>query len=381
MCILCFHLFARHPRQRGGYLFLLPRAQSDGGRDLRFGNALPLPHHLMKRGDSLGNQLRAPVVREHQEKIANDLAGAQPGHDLFDDRVLGFHAHRRAGQKGAQLGGLRVGSGKLVKLPGRRLAGALSQGDVRHGIGVLQARGFQLGLPSRLFTKLLMSDSCVLGVSCMARSVSAPSTARCAASAFSSRRAARSAASISVFAAAAIFCASVSVAARRRCSSAADSRSREARSSATSFSRFASLASASRSSASAAALALAAFLIAELMASAFFRNTGGSNFPKTQTITPATIEKLIHLKISVARPTAAWSASSAARKHTARKSDTTTTPAETRQKRFRVIEPLSRERRDAVELRGCGARVRRKAERRWLGRRGEQRQVRPPRAL
>ena len=124
--------------------------------------------------------------------------------------------HRRARQKRAQLRGLRVRRAKFVELLGSRIGSALRQRDIRQRIRVLEARGLQFGLPSRLFTKLLISDSCACGVSCLASSDSAPSTARFAASAFSSRRAARSAASISAFAAAAIFCASLCVAARRR---------------------------------------------------------------------------------------------------------------------------------------------------------------------
>src|SRR5712664_1882645 len=317
----------------------------------------------MKRGDNLRNQLRAPVVSDHEQKIADDLARTQPGRDFLDNGVLGFHAHRWTCQKCAQFAGLLVGRAKIVKLLGGRLGGALSQGDVRQSIRVLEARGFQFGLPSRLFTKLLISDSCAFGVSCLASSDSAPSTARFAASAFNSRRAARSAASISAFAAAAIFCISLCVAALRRSTSAADSRSANTRSSATSFCRFASLVSASRSCASAAALAFVAFVIAELMASAFFRNTGGSNLPKTQTITPATMAKLIHLKISVARSVATLPLSSAACTLPAAKNTTNRTPVAKRTPRFRVIEPLSRERRDATAFAGCGVQFRRKAAR------------------
>src|SRR6266849_5195533 len=334
----------------------------------------------MKRGDHLRNQQRAPVVRKHKKKITDDLARAQPGHDFLDNAVLGLHAHRRTRQKRAQFRGFSICRAKFVELLGSRLGGALSQRDVRHGIRVLEARGLQFGLPSRLFTKLLMNDSCAFGVSCLARSVSAPSTARFAASAFSSRRAARSAASISAFAAAAIFCASVSVAARRRSTSAADSRSAKARSSATSFWRFASLVCASRSCASAAALALVAFAIAELMASAFFRNTGGSFLPKTQRITPATMAKLIHLKISVARSVAAFPPSSPAFAPTTAKSNTNRILTAKKEERFRVIELLSGERRDAAEFAGRGARFPRKAAPRWLPPRGAPRPVQPPRA-
>src|SRR2546426_9313849 len=34
----------------------LPRAQFDGGRNFRFGDSLPLPNHLVKRGDNLRNR-------------------------------------------------------------------------------------------------------------------------------------------------------------------------------------------------------------------------------------------------------------------------------------------------------------------------------------
>src|SRR5260370_27237849 len=177
----------------------------------------------MKCGDNFGNQLGTPVVHEHKKKIADHLAGAQPGYDFFDDGVLGFHADSRACQKRAQCGGLRVRRAKFVQLLGGRRGSALSKGDIRQRICVLEARGLQFGLHSRLLTKLLMSDSCALGVSCFARSDSAPSTARFAASAFSSRRAARSAASISAFAAAPIFCLTLNLAALRRSTSPAAS--------------------------------------------------------------------------------------------------------------------------------------------------------------
>src|SRR5260370_24899371 len=294
--------------------------------------------------------------------MADNFARTRPSHNFLDDGVLGFHAHCRACQERAQFRGLRISRAKIVKLLASRLGSALCERYVRHRIGVLEARGLQFGLPSRLFTKLLISDSCAVGVNCLARSVSAPSTARFAATAFSSRRAPRSVASISAFAAAAIFCASLSVAARRRSTSAAASLSDNARSSATSFCRFASLLSASRSCPSAAALALVASVIAELTASALFRNTAGSNLPKTHTITPARIAKLIHLKISVARSVAALPPSSAAFAPTTAKSNTNRILTARKKGGLRVIEPLSRERRDVAELAGCGSQFRRKVE-------------------
>src|SRR5260370_1292900 len=204
----------------------------------------------MKRGDDFRNQLRAPVVRDYKKKITDDFACTQPRNDFLNDGVLGFHAHRRACQKRAQFGGLRVRCGKFAELLGSRLDGALGERNVRHRIRVLEARGLQFGLPSRLFTKLLMSDSCACGVSCLASSVSAPSTA-----------------------------------------------------------------------------------------------------------------KLIHLKISVARSAAALPPSPAACAPAAAKNNTNRTPTAKKARRFRVIEPRSRARRDAAEFAGCGARFRRKAAR------------------
>src|SRR5256885_10551751 len=91
--------------------------------------------------------------------------------------------------------------------------------------------------------------------------------------------------------------------------------------------------------------------------------------------------KLIHLKISVARSVDALPPSSAAFAPTTAKSNTNRILTAKKEERFRVIELLSRERRDAAGFRGCGARFRRKVRQRWLRRRGRRRQVYPPRRL
>src|SRR5580704_2441823 len=303
--------------------------------------------------------MRPMVVGNQEQKIAEDFARTQPLDEFFDHRVLVLRRDRGARQKRPQLRRLRVGRSEIVELLGRRLGRALRERDIRQRVRILEARGFQLGLPSRLFTKLLISDSCALGVSCFVRSDSALSTASVAAKAFSSRRAARSAASISAFAAVAIFCASLSVAARSRATSAADSRSARARSSVISFWRFTSLPSASRSCASAAALAAVDFAIAELIAEARPLKNAGAFFRHSQRTTPATIAKLIHLKSSVAFSTAGFSCSSAACTPTAAKSTMNRTPAASNARRFRVIEPLSWERPMEAFVK-CGAQFRRK---------------------
>src|SRR5260370_26467492 len=143
--------------------------------------------------------------------MADNFARTRPSHNFLDDGVLGFHAHCRACQERAQFRGLRISRTKIVKLLASRLGSALCERYVRHRIGVLEARGLQCGLPSRLFTKLLISDSCAVRVNCLARSVSAPSTARFAASAFRSRRPPPSLASLSPFPAPPTFFTSLSL--------------------------------------------------------------------------------------------------------------------------------------------------------------------------
>src|SRR6266705_3347240 len=300
--------------------------------------------------------------------------------DLLDDRVLHFDGHRRACQKRAQLRGFRVHCAKSAELFGGRLRGALFERNVGQSVRVLKARRSQFCLPSRLCTRLLMSDSCAFGVSSWTRSDCAPSTASCAARALSSSRPARSAASISAFAAAAIFSASVCVAARMRATSAADSRAATARSSAISFWMLASLFSASRSCASAAALALPALVIAELIASARRRKNPGAFFQHNQRSTLATMAKLIQLKISLAVCAVALPPCSAARAVATAKKDTKRMLERAKTPRFRLIEPLWRERPgpDGAGLAGleeCGARFRRKAAPPSLPPRGEQPQV------
>src|SRR5207248_11540317 len=105
--------------------------------------------------------------------------------------MLCFYAYCGAHEKRAQFCGLRVRCAKPFQLLGRRLGRTLLLRDVRQCVCVLEARGLQLGIPSRLFTKLLINPACACAVSCSASSDSAPSTASFAASAFNSSRAAR----------------------------------------------------------------------------------------------------------------------------------------------------------------------------------------------
>src|SRR6266704_2023828 len=53
--ILCFDFLARQASQGCRQLFFLCRAQFHSGRNLRFRHALPLPNHLLERGDNLRN--------------------------------------------------------------------------------------------------------------------------------------------------------------------------------------------------------------------------------------------------------------------------------------------------------------------------------------
>src|SRR5215469_157671 len=280
--IVGLDFLAGEPLERGRQLFSLRRGQFYRRTNCRFRNTLTLAQHLLKRRGDLRNQLRAPVIGNHEQEIANDLARAQALDDFLDDFMFGLHADRRACQERAQFRRLCVRRAKISELLRRRLARALLQGDVRQRVCVLQARRLQFGIPPRLFTKLLINPACVCAVSCLARSDSAPSTASFAATAFNSSRAVRSSASISALAAAAIFSMSARVAVRMRSTSAAASRSANARSSETSFSKFPSFVSASRSSASATALALSALVIAEPIASARWRKNRGAFLTHSQ---------------------------------------------------------------------------------------------------
>src|SRR5579859_615338 len=303
---------ARHACQRRRQLFLLRRGQFHRRSDLRFGHTLSLSQNLFKCRNNFGNQLRAPVIRNHEQEIADNFGRTDTAGNLFNHRVLCFDADRRACQKRAQLRRLLIRRAKTLQLLGSGLGGALLQGDIRHRVCVLEACGLQFGIPSRLFTKLLIRPACACAFNCLTRRASAPSTASFAATAFNSSRAARSAASISALAAAAIFSRSDRVATRIRSTSAAASRSAKARSSVTSLSRFASFSSASLYCASAAAFALPALVMAELMASARPWKNPGAFFRQTHKNAPATTAKLIHLKISVAVSAPAAPPSSAA---------------------------------------------------------------------
>src|SRR5580692_7856376 len=129
------------------------------------------------------------MIRDQKEKIANDLPGAGAGCNLFNHAMLRLARHAGACQKIPQLARLTESRREISQLLERRFGRA-----IRERIRVLQACRLQFGLPSRLFTKLSISDSCAAGVSCLASRDSAPSTASDAARAFNSMRAARSAA-------------------------------------------------------------------------------------------------------------------------------------------------------------------------------------------
>src|SRR6185369_5589830 len=92
---------------------------------------------------------------------------------------------------------------------------------------------------------------------------------------------------------------------------------------------------------SASALAAVAFVMAELIVSALLRKTGGVNFRKTQPSSPATIAKLIHLKISTLCSCAAFAPSSAACVPTAKNKTVNSAITKREPTRKRFIEPLS----------------------------------------
>src|SRR6266849_1226167 len=101
----------------------------------------------------------------------------------------------------------------------------------------------------------------------------------------------------------------------------------------------------------------------------------GAFFKHSQSMRPATIAKLIHLKISAAFSDAALPLSSAACALATRKSDTNKTFITKRKRRLRIIEPHSRERPGAVPAK-CGAQFEQKAGIPWPPPRGAPRPVR-----
>ena len=152
-------------------------------------------------------------------------------------------------------------------------------------------------------------------------------------------RAARAAASISAFAARRIFSASDFASARMRSASAAASFCASSRNPRTSCSRRARRCSASFSFRSASAFAAVAFVMAELIFSAFARNVAGRTLPNAQINVAATVRKLIHLKSS-ADPAAFAPPSSAACATAAKKVSVPHTKSDETMSLRSFIEPL-----------------------------------------
>src|SRR6266852_802677 len=241
-----------------------------------------------------------------------------------------------------QLRGTGIGGGEIAQLLHDGRSSALLERNIRKRVGILQARGLQLGLPCSDLTKPAMSASCVCGVNCFARRDSAPSTASFAARDLSSMRAARSAASISTFAETAIFSASDLASARMRSASAAASFAACSRKPRTSSCSRARSCSASRSLRSASAFAAVAVVIAELIFSALPRNHGGNFLPNTHISAAATIAKLTHLNNSVGALEFALP-SSAARAVTAKKNVIPHTKSDDVMSLRSFIEPLAKD--------------------------------------
>src|SRR5229473_3574592 len=111
------------------------------------------------------------------------------------------------------------------------------------------------------------------------------------------------------------------------------------------------------------------------MADARRLKKAGAFFKHSQRIKPATIAKLIHLKISAAFSDAVLPPSSAACALATTKSDTNKTFITRRKRRWRIIGTHSRERLGAALAR-CGAQFQLKAGIRWPRPRGAPRPVR-----
>src|SRR4029077_7573189 len=115
---------------------------------------------------------------------------------------------------------------------------------------------------------------------------------------------------------------------------------------------------------SASSLAAVALVMAELILSAFPRNHGGNFFANSHTSTAATIPKLIHLKISLARSVAALPPSSAALALNATQKKRSNKLVTICNRWFCLIGPHSQGCRDASAFAGCAAQFRRKVVRR-----------------
>src|SRR6266481_3292665 len=293
------NFFAGDPLHGLLHVFFLRIAQRHCGENFHLGDTLPFPQNILKGRKNFGQLPRTLVIDYHEQKIAHDLAGAQPRGNLFRNPTFPFFTRCRTIEEIAQLRGTGIGGGEIAQLLHDRRSSALLERNIRKRVGILQARGLQLGLRCSDLTKPAMSASCVCGVNCFASRDSAPSMASFAARVLSSMRAARSAASISAFAEMATFRASDLASARIRSASAAASVCACSRKPRTSSSRRARRCSASRSLRSPSAFAACALLIIELISSAWARNFGGRIFPKSQIKATATIAKLIHLKSSV----------------------------------------------------------------------------------
>src|SRR5882672_2403459 len=276
-----------------------------------FRKPLPLANHRLKSVCNFRKHVRPVMVNHDKQEVLQDFAPANPRGNFLCNGMRFLDRHRRALQKIPQFRRFRISAGEFVQLLLHRIRRALLQRHISQCVRVLEARRLQFGLPSSDLTNPLTSDSCACAVNCFVSSDSAPSTASFATSAFNSTRAARSAASISAFAATEIFSASDLAISRMRSASATASFCACARNSATSCSSRPSRASASASCLSASALTAVAFVIAELIVSAFARNFEGNTFPNNHKITSAKIAKLIHLNISVACSVALFASSEA----------------------------------------------------------------------
>src|SRR5271168_3720896 len=115
------------------------------------------------------------VVRDNKKKIANNFARAGARSDFFYYTVLRFPRHRGTRHHIPQFARSCKRGGNIIQLLERRIRRALCQRDVSQSVRILEAGGLQFGLPSRLFTNVSRSVSWAAGVSCFARSDSAPS--------------------------------------------------------------------------------------------------------------------------------------------------------------------------------------------------------------
>jgi len=74
---------------------------------------LALANYFLKRGYDFREDVGAAVVRDNEQEIADDFAGAQAGYQFFDYGVLRVAIDGGTGQEISEFRGFGEGGGKI----------------------------------------------------------------------------------------------------------------------------------------------------------------------------------------------------------------------------------------------------------------------------